>query len=198
MLSHKRKHSNTDFVEPDLPITPMLDMSFQLLAFFIMTFKPAPTEGQIMLSLPKEEGGGSSVASPFVSDAPLHYIVRVVATDDGDIAQMTFLQEGSAATEPKDLKAGLYKRPDGSDMSMMEVYQKELIDRAAQKQPMKLTLELHPRLSQDNVVRLVDTGLGAGFTDIALVQIGDEQQDRFLAEAAGPLLERVRAMDQGS
>jgi G6PDH family F420-dependent oxidoreductase len=37
--------------------------------------------------------------------------------------------------------------------------------------------------------------LEAGFTDIAFVQIGDEGQDRFLAEAAGPLLERVRALD---
>jgi len=36
--------------------------------------------------------------------------------------------------------------------------------------------------------------LEAGFTDIAFVQVGDEGQDRFLAEAAGPLLERVRAL----
>jgi G6PDH family F420-dependent oxidoreductase len=33
----------------------------------------------------------------------------------------------------------------------------------------------------------------AGFTDVALVQIGGEHQERFLAEAAGPLLERLRA-----
>ena len=58
MPIQKVKKSGTDFVEPDLPITPMLDMSFQLLAFFIMTFKVAPTEGQIMLTLPKEDGGG--------------------------------------------------------------------------------------------------------------------------------------------
>jgi hypothetical protein len=32
----------------------------------------------------------------------------------------------------------------------------------------------------------------AGFTDIALVQIGDEAQDQFLAEAAEPLLTRLR------
>ncbi len=36
--------------------------------------------------------------------------------------------------------------------------------------------------------------LDAGFTDIAFVQVGDEGQDRFLAEAALPLLERVRAL----
>jgi hypothetical protein len=32
----------------------------------------------------------------------------------------------------------------------------------------------------------------AGFTDIALVQIGDEGQHRFLAEAAEPLLAKLR------
>lgn len=36
--------------------------------------------------------------------------------------------------------------------------------------------------------------IDAGFTDIAIVQIGDEQQDRFLAEVAEPLLERLRAL----
>ncbi|MFL0409709.1 LLM class F420-dependent oxidoreductase [Microbacterium paludicola] len=36
--------------------------------------------------------------------------------------------------------------------------------------------------------------LDAGFTDIAIVQIGDEKQQQFLDEAAGPLLERLRAL----
>lgn len=34
----------------------------------------------------------------------------------------------------------------------------------------------------------------AGFTDIAIVQIGDENQQRFLDEAAGPLLEKLREL----
>jgi hypothetical protein len=33
----------------------------------------------------------------------------------------------------------------------------------------------------------------AGFTDVALVQVGDEGQQRFLDEAARPLLEKLRA-----
>ena len=36
--------------------------------------------------------------------------------------------------------------------------------------------------------------LEAGFTDIAIVQIGDEKQQQFLDEAAGPLLEKLRAL----
>ena len=36
----------------ELNLAAMLDMAFQLLAFFILTFKPAPIEGQVTLMLP--------------------------------------------------------------------------------------------------------------------------------------------------
>jgi G6PDH family F420-dependent oxidoreductase len=45
----------------------------------------------------------------------------------------------------------------------------------------------------DRIVEAVSAYWEAGFTDIALVQVGDEGQQRFLDEAAGPLLERLRA-----
>ena len=38
--------------EVKLNLAAMLDMAFQLLAFFILTFKPVPIEGQISLRLP--------------------------------------------------------------------------------------------------------------------------------------------------
>ena len=43
------------------------------------------------------------------------------------------------------------------------------------------------------IVEAVSAYWEAGFTDIALVQVGDEGQDEFLATAAGPLLERLRS-----
>jgi G6PDH family F420-dependent oxidoreductase len=46
----------------------------------------------------------------------------------------------------------------------------------------------------DAIAESVRPYLEAGFTDVALVQIGDEAQDRFLAEAAAPLLEKLRAL----
>ncbi|WP_066040292.1 LLM class F420-dependent oxidoreductase [Herbiconiux solani] len=46
----------------------------------------------------------------------------------------------------------------------------------------------------DEIAESVRPYLEAGFTDIALVQVGDEGQDRFLAEAAEPLLEKLRAL----
>ncbi len=45
----------------------------------------------------------------------------------------------------------------------------------------------------DAIVEAVKPYWEAGFTDIAVVQVGDEGQQRFLDEAAGPLLEKLRA-----
>ncbi|WP_076263754.1 LLM class F420-dependent oxidoreductase [Intrasporangium flavum] len=45
----------------------------------------------------------------------------------------------------------------------------------------------------DRIVEAVSTYWEAGFTDIALVQVGGDAQEAFLAEAATPLLEKLRA-----
>jgi biopolymer transport protein ExbD len=49
MRRRKKKHVQG---EVELNLAAMLDMAFQLLAFFILTFKPAPTEGYIALRMP--------------------------------------------------------------------------------------------------------------------------------------------------
>jgi G6PDH family F420-dependent oxidoreductase len=46
----------------------------------------------------------------------------------------------------------------------------------------------------DKIAESVREYLDAGFTDVAVVQVGDEGQDRFLADAARPLLEKLRAL----
>jgi len=46
----------------------------------------------------------------------------------------------------------------------------------------------------DAIAEAVSEFADAGFTDVALVQIGGEHQERFLDEAAGPLLERLREL----
>lgn len=45
----------------------------------------------------------------------------------------------------------------------------------------------------DKIVEAASAYWKAGFTDIALVQVGDEGQDRFLEEVAGPLLDKLRS-----
>lgn len=49
----------------------------------------------------------------------------------------------------------------------------------------------------DAIARSAQPFVDAGFTDLALVQIGDEGQQRFLDEVAGELFERIRALTPG-
>ena len=46
----------------------------------------------------------------------------------------------------------------------------------------------------DELAASVKPFVDAGFTDIALVQVGDEGQQEFLDTVAGDLLERLRAL----
>jgi biopolymer transport protein ExbD len=161
--SHHRQ--TTDFVEPDLPITPMLDMSFQLMAFFIFTFRPAPTEGQIAMSLPKVEGGGEAPAN-ILDDKPQAYTVRVEATANGTIAKMSLFEKDSGDTRPLDL---------GADVKKFHAELKSRFD-ALKGGKAKLTLEIADGLVQEYVVQLLDLGIRAGFTDIAPVPIDPQKR----------------------
>ena len=51
-MRRKKKKRGGGHEAVELNLAAMLDMAFQLLAFFILTFKPAPIEGQINLKLP--------------------------------------------------------------------------------------------------------------------------------------------------
>lgn len=46
----------------------------------------------------------------------------------------------------------------------------------------------------DEIAESARAFIDAGYTDVALVQVGDNGQDAFLAEAAEPLLEKLRAL----
>lgn len=51
-MRHRPRHRRRAPEDVQLNLAAMLDMAFQLLAFFILTFKPSPVEGQINLNLP--------------------------------------------------------------------------------------------------------------------------------------------------
>src|ERR1700730_256299 len=48
----RRRRKTEEGPGPELPVTPMLDMAFQLLAFFIMVYNPSDLEGVMSLNLP--------------------------------------------------------------------------------------------------------------------------------------------------
>ncbi len=47
----RRKRKKRQAEEPTVPVAPMLDMAFQLLTFFVLTYRPLPAEGQFVMNL---------------------------------------------------------------------------------------------------------------------------------------------------
>jgi biopolymer transport protein ExbD len=92
----KKKKKGQEAVE--LNLAAMLDMAFQLLTFFILTFRPAPVEGQINLRMPPPQSitpiaGGKSAGKDFENPDPLkglNTLVIAVAANpkDGSVGSM--------------------------------------------------------------------------------------------------------------
>lgn len=85
-MAHRKQAEKA--IDINVPITPMLDMSFQLLSFFILTFRPMPTEGQLSINLPKLD---ATELTPQVDpllpeDKKDEYTVSVASTSGGEIA----------------------------------------------------------------------------------------------------------------
>ncbi|HSQ58129.1 MAG TPA: biopolymer transporter ExbD [Gemmata sp.] len=175
----RRRRNATEFVDPDLPITPMLDMSFQLLSFFIITFKPAPTEGQIAMSLPPvQEGGAAATLAPdLTSEKPMKYLARVEASDGGAIASIRLTEEDSPDEKGKEF-GGTKPEVEGFLRACKELVVSEEHKRAANpsRPAPKLTLEMANRLHQAYVMQVFDAAYQAGFRDISPVPI--EKKDR--------------------
>jgi biopolymer transport protein TolR len=111
---YRKRRKKDPGPEVELPITPMLDMAFQLLTFFIFTYHPSSFEGQLELSLP---GAGEAKAKEMkdvdpnkVSDPDIEtpsQVTVIVKTqhdgiNDGAISQLTV--DGLTKTSVNNLK----------------------------------------------------------------------------------------------
>src|SRR5689334_19800224 len=69
----------------------MLDMSFQLLSFFIITFHPMPTEGQLSVNLPKVDAAEKAQEDPILPDQDKkdEYTVTLIASSSGELASIS-------------------------------------------------------------------------------------------------------------
>ncbi|MBN2476102.1 MAG: biopolymer transporter ExbD [Pirellulales bacterium] len=70
----------------ELQMTPMIDIVFQLLVFFIMTFKIVSPEGDFNIRMPKDAPSEARPSDPLMLP-PIQ--VRLAANSDGTLAGIT-------------------------------------------------------------------------------------------------------------
>ena len=168
--------------EITLPITPMLDMSFQLLFFFISTFKlPTGMEGALELNLPSEaekkadaiENVDPTKASEDATPPELKNEVTIsvqTATQGGDpdnsISMMT-LEETSGKT-PLPPPVGGYQK----DLPELTAKLKEIADKKTDT-PTTVKIQGDSTLKWRDVVRVMDASRKAGLPSISFAQPPD-------------------------
>jgi biopolymer transport protein ExbD len=97
-VAYKRRKDPV--LDVELPITPMLDLAFQVLLFFILTYHPSQLEGQLELVLPDAAEGKAAAPveqSPSMDEKdpelPAEITVVVKTHHDGEnigaISQIT-------------------------------------------------------------------------------------------------------------
>ena len=96
----RRRRGRRSQEEVELNLAAMLDMAFQLLAFFVATFQPSPAEGQISLRLPPPVARtieGTKPAGDTVSaETPKGLktlTVNVFSDGSGNVTSMSFGDE---------------------------------------------------------------------------------------------------------
>src|SRR6187401_3285470 len=102
-----RRHKKKKSEEVQLNLAAMLDMAFQLLAFFILTFRPSPVEGQLLLNLPPptpvtktSSAGGEATAVPASDTEPV--LLSVKADDAGRVSGITAFAGDTGFSGPAD------------------------------------------------------------------------------------------------
>jgi len=154
-----RRRTHDAPIDIVLPITPMLDMSFQLLAFFVMTFRVVgPAEGELDMYLPK-----AGEAKAKVPDA-----VDLSKTSDADIDQSSDLSVVIEATSGGDVSKLLVKDKAAShpvdDVKALQAKLKQMRGDLANKGNIKI--EAESKLKYARLVAVMDACLAAGFTQV--------------------------------
>ena len=148
-----------------VPIVPMLDMSFQLLAFFILTFKPMPTEGQLSINLPKLEASDNPPnVEPTFEDKKDEYTIFLNASSGGGVANIG-------------LKGPTGGSPDIKNLADLEAQLRLITAPAGKKREegIAITIESDPDLTYARLIEVMNICKRAGYDTVNLMPMRKER-----------------------
>ncbi len=143
----RKKPKNDE--EVTLNVTAMLDMAFQLLAFFVLTFKPPPIEAQIFLKLPPAQNilmNGKQDAGQDISRDPKD--IKPVKS------LLVHLEDRGGGGSVADVRIGISSEP----LKQIPYHELEtdLHDWIEKQGFEQLVVQFTPTLRWDEVMKVVD------------------------------------------
>jgi biopolymer transport protein ExbD len=155
--------------EPNLPVTPMLDMAFQLLAFFVMTYHPSSFEGQMELSLPSEAITQAKTQADVDQQAKSDKDQELQLTADVTVivrTQRDNVNNGLISDISLQEESGM--RPVGNSLDNLLTELKSRNATVANKDNIKIQAD--NKLKWEEVVNVMDVCQQAGFKNISFVK----------------------------
>ena len=199
-MSHKPDlGGNSPGVNLGLIITPMLDMAFQLMAFFIMTFQPLSEEKNItgrLLPPRKEEKAQqqsdpanqpNNLPPPEVLDV-VRVIVEINDPNETDPKKNSGKPGRILLKFPEDAQPELIADLGTSFETGLNKLTRKLNERGGRDHS-KLQVEAHPNLRYQYFIQLQDVCRAAGFKEmpwLSQTELADQEGlERLVAKAAG-------------
>jgi biopolymer transport protein ExbD len=188
-MSGRRKNHDAA-PEVSIPITPMLDMAFQLLTFFIFTYNPSAMEGQMDLAMPAKNDKAAhdttqvnTTAEPNKEDVPeIPLDLNVLIQAQTDNQYTVTLEEGVVRTPMGDLSSlkrhleKLYKDKEASlDQKLQSIDGAKAKEDARKEELKKLGIKVQgdSKLKWGSVVEVMDVCRQAGFANVSFAQPPD-------------------------
>jgi biopolymer transport protein ExbD len=160
--SRSRRYRPGPPEEVAFPVAPMLDMAFQLLAFFILTFKAPSAETHLDLHLP-----ANPIALPAAARGDAH--PTPVRNADADLENDLLIR--AEADDLGDLKALRLEEahlPDLATLGKRLRHYTELLE----GRPLRIRLVADDQLRYEPAARIIATCSAAGVSAIRLTQPG--------------------------
>ena len=182
-MAGKRRTDEAVEVDLNRVITPMLDMAFQLFAFFIVIYHPSQLEGQMLLNLPdaaqakaaKPEEARPDPSMPGELELPAEITVLVKTkrpdgSQDGGITQVS-------VQERLGTKDVIKQDPGSQDVSNLDALRKYLQSvRGGLSNQNDVKIEAESGLRYEYVMQVMDTCRRAGFKNVGFAPPPDRPE----------------------
>lgn len=182
MIGNRTVQESVD-VEINKVITPMLDMAFQIFAFFIVIYHPSQLEGQLLLTLPdaaqakaaRPEEARPNQSMPGELELPAEITVvaktkRPDGTQDGSITQIT-VQERLGAKDIIKQDPGTKELP---HLDALRNYLQSIRGGLSNQNDIKI--EAESGLRYEYVMQIMDMCTRAGFRNVGFAPPPDRPE----------------------